>query len=326
MHCEQMLFAYLEHGRWVDIAVLDTKEYSETQRIELLEKEQATVLACGGIDRNLKVELEGQGIEVIHNVAGETERVLEQLAKGDLRPGYGISCRAEHPAVAARAEPPTGIRPPDSSPTAKEPPAFAPEAQPRIDCIACTNRACLHGDACPGYWRPATALRVKPEQQMMMEVGFDIGSEPNRVLCRLAELAYFCVEMRYRHVGLAFCVDLFPETEVIARVLRRFTRVTPVCCRIGLAPEAVDDTSGGAICNAIGMAQFLNVAQTDLNVVVGLSMGCDVAFGRLSRAPVTTLVVKDKLLANNPAAACYSRYVFERILERPSGSHVGSGL
>jgi uncharacterized metal-binding protein len=61
----------------------------------------------------------------------------------------------------------------------------------------------------------------------------------------------------------------------------------------------------------------LNQAETELNVAVGLSIGCDVIFARLSRAPVTTLFVKDKLLANNPVSACHSRYVLERILASP---------
>jgi uncharacterized metal-binding protein len=62
------------------------------------------------------------------------------------------------------------------------------------------------------------------------------------------------------------------------------------------------------------MARALNEAKTDLNVIVGLSMGADVVFTRLSKAPVTTLFVKDKLLANNPISAVHSRHVREHIL------------
>jgi hypothetical protein len=38
---------------------------------------------------------------------------------------------------------------------------------------------------------------------------------------------------------------------------------------------------------------------------VGLCMGHDILFTRYSRAPVSTLIVKDRLMGNNPAAAIY---------------------
>jgi len=41
---------------------------------------------------------------------------------------------------------------------------------------------------------------------------------------------------------------------------------------------------------------------------VGLCVGHDMLFTRHSRAPVTTLVVKDRVLAHNPAGALYSGY------------------
>jgi uncharacterized metal-binding protein len=150
-----------------------------------------------------------------------------------------------------------------------------------------------------------------------MEAALDISAEPERILCRIAELAYFCVEMQYQHVGLAFCIDLLAESETVTRLLRRLVRVTPICCKVGGAVPQADEQGVSVTCNPFAMAQVLNDAQTDLNVMIGLSIGCDVIFGRLSHAPVTTLFVKDKLLANNPVSACHSRYVLERILAPP---------
>ena len=53
---------------------------------------------------------------------------------------------------------------------------------------------------------------------------------------------------------------------------------------------------------------MLNQAGTELNVIVGLCMGADCVFARDSQAPVTTLFVKDRSLANNPIGAVYSEY------------------
>jgi uncharacterized metal-binding protein len=56
------------------------------------------------------------------------------------------------------------------------------------------------------------------------------------------------------------------------------------------------------------VADYLNAKKTDLNVLVGFCVGADCVFNRESEAPVTTLFVKDKSLANNPIGAVYSRY------------------
>jgi uncharacterized metal-binding protein len=123
--------------------------------------------------------------------------------------------------------------------------------------------------------------------------------------------------MTYEHIGLAFCVDLFSEAEIITRLLRRFVEVTPVCCRVGAAAVLEHEGSDNGAeprCNPVAMAKALNHARTDLNVLIGLCMGSDVVFTQLSHAPVTTLFVKDRLLANNPIAAVHSRYVLDHVI------------
>ena len=52
----------------------------------------------------------------------------------------------------------------------------------------------------------------------------------------------------------------------------------------------------------------MNDCRFDLNVMVGLCMGVDCVFTRESIAPVATLFVIDKTLANNPIGAVYSYY------------------
>jgi uncharacterized metal-binding protein len=60
------------------------------------------------------------------------------------------------------------------------------------------------------------------------------------------------------------------------------------------------------MCNPILQARLLNQAGTDLNVVIGLCVGHDSLFYRYSDAYVTTLVTKDRVTGNNPAAALYT--------------------
>lgn len=50
---------------------------------------------------------------------------------------------------------------------------------------------------------------------------------------------------------------------------------------------------------------------------MGLCLGHDVLFNKHSVAPVTTVIVKDRVLANNPAGALYSSYWTRVLKENP---------
>ena len=66
------------------------------------------------------------------------------------------------------------------------------------------------------------------------------------------------------------------------------------------------------MCNPILQARLLNEAHTDLNVVIGLCVGHDSLFYKYSDAYVTTLVTKDRVTGNNPAAALYTATSYYR--------------
>ena len=60
----------------------------------------------------------------------------------------------------------------------------------------------------------------------------------------------------------------------------------------------------------------MNAEKTELNIVMGLCVGHDSLFNKYSEALVTTLVVKDRVLGHNPAAALYNaNSYYHRLLE-----------
>jgi uncharacterized metal-binding protein len=59
---------------------------------------------------------------------------------------------------------------------------------------------------------------------------------------------------------------------------------------------------------------ILNTEKTDLNVILGLCIGHDTVFTKYSEAPVTTLAVKDRVLAHNPLGAIYSAYHLNKLV------------
>ena len=70
-------------------------------------------------------------------------------------------------------------------------------------------------------------------------------------------------------------------------------------------------------CNPIAQARLLAEHGTDLNVIVGLCVGHDTLFIKHSEAPVTYLIVKDRVLAHNPAGALHAMDTYYRRLLDP---------
>ena len=59
------------------------------------------------------------------------------------------------------------------------------------------------------------------------------------------------------------------------------------------------------MCDRLGQARALDLAGTQLNLLLGLCVGHDSLFMKHSVAPVTVLAVKDRVLGHNPLAAIY---------------------
>ena len=65
----------------------------------------------------------------------------------------------------------------------------------------------------------------------------------------------------------------------------------------------------------MAQAKLLNRAETDMNVVVGLCVGHDMLFGKYSDAPVTTMVVKDRVAGHNPVSVLYGQNCYYKRLQ-----------
>lgn len=136
------------------------------------------------------------------------------------------------------------------------------------------------------------------------------------VKTRVQELIEFSRKMGYRKLGLAFCGGLHQEGAIFSRILEDhgFDVVSVVCKVggvdkdvIGIKPtEKVKIGSFEPICNPIAQAEILNEAGTDFNILLGLCVGHDSLFIKYSKAMVSVLAVKDRVLGNNPLAAIYT--------------------
>ena len=295
--------------------LLSVHQQAWTELIRLLMEARVDALVCGGISRLAKEQVQAQRIEVVDNVAGSTREITKALQSGSLHSGYGL--QDDEPST-AKAE--------SGQATNREELAAAGQGQSTesgravsgagTDCLSCTDRVCLRGETCDLMSESAITRELVADRRIV-ESAMDIACEEGRTLCRLSELIYFCLDMKYTRLGLAFCVDLLEPAEILAGGLRRFFKVFPVCCKVGgmRVKDPVMNRSGDAeaerqhiVCNPLGQAKYLNDIGTDFNILAGLCMGMDAAFVGASKAPATTLLVKDRSLANNPIGALYSEY------------------
>jgi uncharacterized metal-binding protein len=125
---------------------------------------------------------------------------------------------------------------------------------------------------------------------------------------------------------VAFCVGLSKEAEILDAILtKQGFEVYSACCKIcGIDKGELGIVKMGspsdkeAICNPVGQALRLKECGTQMNILVGLCIGHDMLFTKHSHAPVTTLIVKDRVLSHNPAGAIYSSYYRETRFGLPS--------
>ena len=130
---------------------------------------------------------------------------------------------------------------------------------------------------------------------------------------RVQEIMEFAKKIGAKKIGIANCIGLINEARIFAKILRaNGLEAYAIICKVaGKAKSSIGipekcEGIGAAMCNPILQARLLNEAKTDLNVVIGLCVGHDSLFYKYSDAYVTTLVTKDRVTGNNPAAALYT--------------------
>lgn len=136
-------------------------------------------------------------------------------------------------------------------------------------------------------------------------------------LTRVEETIEFIKRMGYKYIGIATCVGLMAETRIFVKILRGLgIKSYTVGCKVGVVdkcevgvPEEKKLNGGTgheSMCNPIMQAKVLEKEGTDFNIVIGLCVGHDTMFLKYSHAPVTVMIVKDRVLGHNPVAALYT--------------------
>jgi len=145
-------------------------------------------------------------------------------------------------------------------------------------------------------------------------------------LTRIEEIIAFARRIDAKKIGIATCIGLINEAKIFVKILKAHG-LESYCaiCKVG----SIDKTEAGipenlkvqkgcfeAICNPLLQAKLLAKHKTDLNVIIGLCVGHDSLFIKYSKAPVTTLITKDRVTGHNPAAALYTAdFYYKKLLK-----------
>ena len=187
----------------------------------------------------------------------------------------------------------------------------------KCDCANCPTHVCYtKGVNCTGVDAKDVLAEYTEEERKIMKAAAYVEGTFYSNITRLQETAEFAKAMGYKKLGMAFCIGLNEEARYIARFYEKqgFTFYS-VCCKncsvakkeLGLK-QVKPELPHEAMCNPKMQAKFLAEKGTELYISCGLCVGHDTIFNKSCEGPVTTLVVKDRLLAHNPLGAIYSRY------------------
>lgn len=143
---------------------------------------------------------------------------------------------------------------------------------------------------------------------------------------RVEDTIAFAKLMGYTKIGIATCIGLLDEADRLVAILKaQGLEPLSVCCKAGsidkreLGLEEGDKVRPGTFepaCNPIAQAEICNRLKTDMNIILGLCVGHDMLFNKRSLAPVTTLVVKDRVTGHNPIAVLYGQNFYYKRLQK----------
>lgn len=152
------------------------------------------------------------------------------------------------------------------------------------------------------------------QEKAARELGKTIPVRP-----RIKEIAEFAKKIGANKLGMAFCSGLSDEASRAQSILETHgLEIASVICSCGAVDKEDlgipaeykirDPNKFEAACNPLLQAVLLNKAGTSFNILVGLCVGHDMLFTKHSRAPVTTLIVKDRFTGHNPLISLYTKY------------------
>lgn len=200
-------------------------------------------------------------------------------------------------------------------------PAYCP-SQPHAELIDASFRQYQGSDA------DARLARVAAKVEGLCYQPVPGSDAVNARWTRIEDTLALARLMGYKKIGIATCIGLLDECSRLTDILQAQGFETfSACCKAGsidkleLNLKEKDKVRPGTFepaCNPIAQARILNAEGMEMNMIVGLCVGHDMLFNKYSDAPVTTLIVKDRVTGHNPVAVLYGQnFYYKRLQKQP---------
>lgn len=192
-----------------------------------------------------------------------------------------------------------------------------------MNCIKCASKDCFNCKVSAEFRDESIKLYNDEQIGRIHKVSADVEVTFHSKRTKLEEIIIFARQMNWSRIGIAFCRGLITEAEMAYEYLTtaELNVSSAMCSLCGIPRKDMnlkdfrpDGTS--PICNPIGQALALNADRTDLNLIIGLCIGHDMIFTKYSNAPVSTFIVKDRVLGHNPVQMLYNRYLKKTVTRR----------
>ncbi|MFC1816905.1 DUF1847 domain-containing protein [Thermodesulfobacteriota bacterium] len=200
---------------------------------------------------------------------------------------------------------------------------MAKESEKEFSCYLCTKKECRLGYSkgiplyCIATKFQDTLDKTKtkytlPDEGEIYKASAVVATNGLGKWPRVQEAIEFAKELKIKKIGLASCMALIKEMAMVGELFNGAGfEVASAGCKVGqIQPEerGFPELKGfkSTTCNPIAQAEILNSESTQLNYMLGLCLGHDILFTKYSNAPVSTLIVKDRVTGQNPVAALYA--------------------
>ena len=126
-------------------------------------------------------------------------------------------------------------------------------------------------------------------------------TQTSRNQSRIQELINFIKLNNYKKIGIACCISVRPTALKLKEILEKEDLIVYVvdCKESKLEGCEISNELSGSLCDPISQATYFNESNTDFNINFGLCLGHGILFQKYSKAPSTTLLVKDACHKHN---------------------------
>ena len=174
-------------------------------------------------------------------------------------------------------------------------------------CASCFEQLCVGGgkqekDFCPAHLYPEIYKEAEnvyvedAETRLMAKNAAVMESRGYIAWPRLKDIIEFSKNMKYKKLAVLFCPDVWREAKKTGRIFSEngFTVASRVCGIGKSNPQAPDE-----------YAAELNELSPDMVINSGLCVPFEAQVIKLSKAPVSTFISRDRKLNNCPASVVY---------------------